>query len=72
MSQTDSSMSVQIPLTPDYTEFVDADIRALFENRGAYFSHEPLMAQLIKEFRLLRVALTSKTDGDALAVMERL
>ena len=37
---------------PDYMEFVDPDIRQMFEDKQ-YFSYEPLLAQLIKELRKL-------------------
>jgi len=55
---------LQIPSEqPDYLGFVDADIRKMFEG-GSYFISDVLMAQLIKELRILNAsrpaALSSK------------
>ena len=47
---------------PDELSLVDDDIREIFENRGNYFIGTPLVAQLIKEIRLLRMQLETK-DG---------
>lgn len=42
---------------PDTLQFCDEDIQAIFESGTSYFTFEPLLAQLIKELRLLRSGL---------------
>lgn len=54
--------TVSIPKPPDYMDFVDSDIRVMFDGRGGYLSHEPLLAQLIKEIRLMREVLIPQTQ----------
>ncbi len=59
-------MSIPTPssLPARELEFVDDDIRAMFADEPGgtpYFIGTPLMAQLVKELRLLRAVLEKKT-----------
>ena len=48
---------------PDYlqTDLIDDEVKAIFNAQAVTFlSHEPLLAQLIKELRLLREAMARK------------
>src|SRR3990167_647417 len=48
---------------PDYlqTDLIDEEIKAIFNaDNYTFLSHEPLLAQFIKELRLLREALMMK------------
>ena len=48
---------------PDYlqTDLIDDEIKAIFNaDNYTFLSHEPLLAQLIKELRLLREAMARK------------
>ena len=46
----------------DELSFVDEDIRDMFRNVGGYFTGTPLVAQLIKELRLLRQELSAMRE----------
>lgn len=46
---------ISISETMSYRTFVDPDIAAMFEGNKTYFSWEPLVAQLVKELRDLRM-----------------
>ena len=53
----DYEMFMQIPEPPRELEFLDADIRAMFENKGGYPIGMPTQVQLVKELRSLRKSL---------------
>lgn len=51
-------MDLTIPLPPDTLAFCDPDVREVFEG-CTYFTHEPLLAQLIKELRKLHAVMAA-------------
>jgi len=61
MANTNAFMDVNIR-QPDELSFVDDDVRELFEG-CSYIMGMPLMAQLIKELRLLRDSLLETSQN---------
>ena len=69
----DYELFMQIPEPPRELDFVDEDIRAMFENKGGYPIGMPTQVQIVKELQALRRSIDDLAYDlrEALSEMKR-